>query len=481
MRPGVLALAVLALNAPAAAQSRPLTDDAPANAAPPRAVGTAIRTPPRAQPPRTLRLTGLVHDSLNGFPLRGAVVQLIEGDGSSGARSVVSDDRGRFEFADLTPGRYRVGFHHPRLDTLGIEAPVRDLQLRDDVADMLLAVPSAVHIRAAVCGAGDAGREATLLMGTVYDVRTGATVADAAVRVSWTEIDLGARTVTPRRVHRQVVTGANGWYGLCDVPREGVVQLTVRTPRDSIDGVEVRLFADVLNLRPLYLGSATTTRVAGVVTREGSTRPVADATVSVPGGPSARTNAKGEFVLDAVPAGSRTLDVRAMGFYPERLTVDAVEGAPRVDVGLRSFRSVLDTVKVLANYQRYSLRRELNERQRMGIGRFITEQDIARRRPVVLSDLLMATPGLFVSRQTGLQQNVSMRGIFSDRCAPSLFLNGFAMFLADFGSAPFSFADLDAMVNPEDVLAIEVYRSGEVPPVLAAGMTGCGAIAVWTR
>lgn len=477
---GFLALVVLAITARATAPSRPTPDAAPVQVVPLHPNGTAPRVP-RPVPPRTLRLMGLVHDSLTGFPLRGAVVQLIEDDASNGARSVVSDDRGRFQFADLAPGRYRVGFHHPRLDTLGIEAPVRSVNVQADVTDLLLAVPSAVALRAAVCGAGDAGREATLLMGTVYDARTGATVADATVQVEWTEIELGKRTATPRRVQRQVATGTNGWYGVCDVPREGVVQLAVRTPRDSIDGVEVRLFADVLNHRPLYLGSATTMRVAGVVTRDGSNRPVANATVSLPNGPSTRTNAKGEFVLDAVPAGSRTLDVRAMGFYPERLTVDAVQGVPRVAVGLRSFTSVLDTVKVLASYRRYSLRQELAERQRMGIGRFITEKDIDLRRPIVLSDLFMATPGVYVERQPGLQQSVSMRGLFTDRCAPSLFLNGFAMFLADFGSAPFSFADLDAMVRPDEVLAIEIYAAGQVPPALGAGMSGCGAIAVWTR
>ena len=480
MHRGIPALAVLAINALAAAPSRTPTDDAPVHGVQRIADGTATRAPSTLRL-HTLRMTGLVHDSLTGFPLPGAVVQLIEGDGTGGARSVIADDRGRFQFADLAPGRYRVGFHHPRLDTLGIEAPVRTLQMSADATDVLLAVPSAAHIRSALCGAGNGGREATLLMGVVYDARRGAAVADAVVRVEWTEIELGKRTATPRRVQRQVVTGANGWYGVCDVPREGVVQLAVRTPSDSIDRVDVPLVGDALNHRLLYLGSATTMRVAGVVTRDGSNRPVADATVSLPNGPSARTNAKGEFVLDAVPAGSRTLDVRAMGFYPERLTVDAVEGAPGIAVGLRSFKSVLDTVKVLASYQRYSLRNELAERQRMGIGRFITAQDIERRGPIVLSDLLLAIPGVYVARQMGLQQDVSMRGIFVDRCSPSLFLNGFAMFLAEFGSAPFSFADLEAMVSPEEVLAIEIYASGQVPPQLGTGMTGCGAIAVWTR
>jgi protocatechuate 3,4-dioxygenase beta subunit len=472
---GFLAVAVLAVNALAAAPSRLPTGDPPAVGVQRIADGTS----PRAS--RTLRLRGLVHDSLTGFPLPGAVVQLLEGDSRGGARSVIADDRGRFEFVDLAPGRYRVGFHHPRLDMLGIEAPVRAVRMNTDVTDLLLAVPSAAHIRAAVCGTGVAGRDATLLMGTVYDVRTGAAVADASVQVEWTEIELGRRTATPHRVLRRTVTGANGWYGVCDVPREGVVQLGVHTPNDSTDRVDVRLVGDALNHQLLYLGSATVMRVAGVVTRDGSNKPIANATVSVPDGPSVRTNAKGEFLLDAVPGGSRALDVRAMGFYPERLLVNAIDGAPRVEVGLHSFRSVLDTVKVLANYQRYSLRQELAERQRMGIGRFLTEKDIERRRPIFLSDLLWTMPGVRVSRGVGMQQNVAMRGLFSDRCLPSLFLNGFAMFLADFGSAPFSFADLDAMVRPDDVLAMEIYASGQVPPALGMGMTGCGAIAVWTR
>ena len=444
----------------------------------------AMHAPLASAGAQSVRLTGLVHDSLSGFSLPGAVVQLVEGDGASGARTLVADAQGRFRFDDLRPGRYQVGFHHPRLDTLGIEAPVRSLTLATGGSDVLLAVPSAAHIRAAVCGAAPAGREPTLLMGAVYDARTGAALANAGVDVEWTEVEIGKRTATPRRVSRTVTTGANGWFGVCDVPREGVVRMLARSAQDSTDRVELRVYGDALNHRLLYVGDSAArsgARLTGVVTRDGSTRPIAGATVAAANGASTRTNARGEFVLDGVPAGTRTLDVRAMGFYPERLVVQAVESAPRVDVAMRSFGSVLDTVKVLANFQRYSLRLELDQRLRMGIGRFITEKDIVRRQPLMLSDLLWTMPGVYVSRGTGIQQHVSMRGLFTDRCQPSLFLNGFALFLADMGSMPFSFGDLDAMVRPDDVLAMEIYAAGQVPPALAAGMTGCGAIAVWTR
>lgn len=435
----------------------------------------------RADAQSATRLTGLVHDSLTGFPLSGAVVQVVTRDAAAGVQTTLTDRSGRFLFDSLAPGHYQVGFHHPRLDTLGIEAPVRPVVLTADVPDLLLSVPSAVHIRAAVCGPGTDGREATLLMGIVYDGRTGAEVPNATVTVDWTEWDVGARTTSPRQERRTVTSGANGWYGVCDVPREGVVRVAAHTAQDSTDRVELRLFGDALNHRPLYVGAAVTTRLTGRVRRDGTGRPLVDATVAVPNGPSVRTDARGEFVLDSVQVGTRTLDVRAMGFYPERLAVNAIADAPRVEAALRSFGSVLDTVKVLANYERYSLRRELEQRRRMGIGRVITERDIARRQPIRLSDALWAMPGVYVTRGLGVDQHVTMRGIFSPRCRPSLFLNGFALFIGDMGSAPFGFSDLDTMVNPADVLAIEVYAAGHVPPPFAVGMTGCGAIGVWTR
>jgi len=84
-------------------------------------------------------------------------------------------------------------------------------------------------------------------------------------------------------------------------------------------------------------------------------------------------------------------------------------------------------------------------------------------------------------------RQLTMRGIFtdpqtkSDRCAPSIFIDG--LFMADIDAD-----DINSLVRPEDVAAIEVYPSQPLPALFSFGtidrgpkQQGCGAIAVWTK
>jgi len=299
--------------------------------------------------------------------------------------------------------------------------------------------------------------------------------------VEWLEYELGGRRMVPRMARRVTTSGANGWYGVCNIPREGFVQLAARSGGDSTDLIEVPVISDALLRRELYVGRATTMRIVGTVLREGNGRPLENATVSVLHGPSTRTNAKGEFVIPDAPAGTRLLNVRSVGYYPQRMLLDVVAGAPDVRAELRTFKSVLDTVKVLANYQRYSTLQEIKQRAQSGIGRFFNEEAIARRNVVVVSELMWTVPGVYVERAGGPDQELSMRGLFAARCTPSIFLDAFPVQLAFNGVAPFSIGDIDMLVRPADLLAVEIFAAGQVPPVFGAGMTGCGAIAFWTK
>ncbi|WP_353265375.1 carboxypeptidase regulatory-like domain-containing protein [Gemmatimonas sp.] len=457
---------------------------------------------PPVRTPQGMRVTGQVHDSITGFPLRRAVVQLVDLSGYEGGRMALTDSLGHYAFTDVPTGRYTLGFHHTVLDSLGLEPLTRTIDVARNLDAADLAVPSAVGIRAAVCGAPSANNPGTLLMGFVRDAATGDALPNATVTVEWLEYELAKGRMAPRIVRRRTTAGSNGWYGVCNIPREGFVQVAARSNSDSTDHVEFEVAADALQRRELFVGRSITTtttssgtgdsavvrvlrtgstRFAGVVRRDGNGRPLENATVQIVNGPTTRTNAKGEFFFDNAPAGTRLLDVRAVGFYPQRTTVNVLDDAPAFNASLRTFRSVLDTVKVLANYERFSLLKEFQQRVRSGVGRYITEEMIARRNPVMVSELFWIIPGVYVERGGGIDQEISMRGIFSPRCSPALFLNGFPLQMPDMGGVPLSAAELDAVVRPKDLLGVEIYTQGQVPAQFGAGMTGCGAIAFWTK
>jgi Carboxypeptidase regulatory-like domain len=452
---------------------------------PSKVTAQPIAPPPTSAAERAtsqgLRISGMVHDSTTGFPLVRAVVQLVDSAGGAGGRMTITDADGRYAFSDVPAGRYLLGFHHPVLDSLGLDPLARGLDVSRDLTDVLLTVPSAVRIREGVCGAPAPGNPGTLVMGFVRDAVTRAPLANATVAVEWLEYELGGRRMVPRIARRVATSGANGWYGVCNIPSDGFIQLAAHAGEDSTELVEIPVVSDALLRRELFVGRAATMRIAGTVLREGNGRPLENATVSVVHGPSTRTNAKGEFVIPDAPAGTRLLDVRAVGYYPQRTLLDVVDNAPAIRTEMRTFKSVLDTVKVLANYGRYTTLQEMKQRAQSGIGRFISAEAIARRNVVVVSELMWTIPGVYVERAGGPEQELSMRGLFSPRCTPSIFLNAFPVQLAFNGVAPFSIGDIDAMVRPSDLLGVEIYAAGQVPPVFGAGMTGCGAIAFWTK
>ena len=125
---------------------------------------------PRTSAPRAAALavvSGVVRDSTTLAPLIGAVVQLSSVDAVVPlTRAAHSDSLGRYRIDDVPPGRYLLGFLHPRLDSLGLQAsviPLRVRQGRDLRAD--LTTPSAALLRAEYCGPG--ATTGALLIGVV--------------------------------------------------------------------------------------------------------------------------------------------------------------------------------------------------------------------------------------------------------------------------------------------------------------------------
>jgi hypothetical protein len=184
-----------------------------------------------------------------------------------------------------------------------------------------------------------------------------------------------------------------------------------------------------------------------------------------------RTDSAGRFQLTDLPRGKTSIVARRLGFQPRVYTVQIREGAARafLPVVLDPMPAELDKVIVLARVAASRGRlREFYERKSSsaGWGRFIEREEIERRHPMWMSDMLRMIPGVHVFPGHGARNVVRMRG----GCAPTLWLDG----------TPLRDTEIDDVVFPADVAGVEVYHSVGMP-VQFMSYGGCGAIVVWTR
>jgi Carboxypeptidase regulatory-like domain/TonB-dependent Receptor Plug Domain len=183
-----------------------------------------------------------------------------------------------------------------------------------------------------------------------------------------------------------------------------------------------------------------------------------------------RTGDDGRFELVDIPAGKTTFVVRRLGFQPRTYTVQIRDGARRafLPIVLDPMPAELEKVIVMARVAESGgrLKDFYERRARNAWGSFIEREQIERRNPIWMSDMLRMTPGVRVVPGPNGRQVVRLRG-----CAPTLWLDGM----------PLRGTELDEVVIPSEVAGIEVYRSSAGLPPQFMDMTGCGAIIVWTR
>jgi len=182
------------------------------------------------------------------------------------------------------------------------------------------------------------------------------------------------------------------------------------------------------------------------------------------------TDADGWFRVTGVPTGLYYFGVRRIGYRPAADLLRYSSG-DTLDVMLERISPELDTVKVQAradaNWMR-DLRRYELAIDASRFGTVISEDDIAKRRPIWTSDLFNTQPGFMVSGGGAMARVLSSRG----RCTPILFLDGQV-------ARGFSVND----VAPSFIKLMVVYRSANNAPaqfqVLGAN-PNCGLIAIFT-
>ncbi len=453
--------------------------------------GGAPATQPAAKPATVTRtrIVGSVFDSIAMKALPGALVQFVTMNDASKVRSTTSDAYGNFRFDSVEVGTYALGFFHARLDSIIVNVPL----VRLDVADssemnVALAIPSAGSIIGATCGPSAARDSTGLFSGAVRSASGDPLNGPGKVRVQWTEMYLGPRGIERRTPSTLAPTTANGEFAVCGVPAGSLVLTRAFAGSDSSGFAEFEVPESGYLHRTLYVGRAqrvvstdtarpslTLIRGPGTlrgVVRNGRDEPISGARVSVwSTGIQGTTDARGQFSLTSLPNGTYTIEVRALGYEAMRRAVDILPGSPEPTVVALAPVSRLDTMRV--NATRSTIAEAAFEaRRKRGFGTFLDEAAIERRQAISMADLLRTTPGVVVS-PGNFGDQVLMRGNgMSQFCAPTIFINGARTSNDD--------ATLDAMVNPQDVRAIEVYSRASNLPAEFQTMNGCGAIVVWT-
>ncbi|MEO8449218.1 MAG: carboxypeptidase regulatory-like domain-containing protein [Gemmatimonadota bacterium] len=433
-------------------------------------------------------IRGLVFDSLlNHTPLSGAMITLT----GPANRTFRTDGRGRFVVDSLPPGSYVLAFNHPTLDSIGFTPPDRSVEVAPGaILRLFIATPSDRMVFSRLCPAIKE-EQTGVVIGSLVNTANDRPLPGAEVRVDWTEDLISKESGVSRRARLvRATTDSNGRYQLCGVPND--ISIVLRSIARGLSGppIELRLEGHTLAIRPLSMdvGDSAQRAATGAIPTVGTSvvrgtvkqqdgSPLPDAQVILLGLPaSTRSDPSGAFTLDSLPAGSHSLEIRAIGFGRSRRLVDLRPDRPvEVAMTLQKMAAVLPEINVVGKNMAAGMT-EFDQRKTNGMGHYIDRAAIERRNPIRTEDLFRTVPGLSLVPSGSFDYTiVSTRGAgINGQCSPDFFLDG-ARITVDpsiGGGLP---------VNPQELYGIEVYNgSGTAPPQYSSG-SSCGVVLMWTR
>ena len=345
-----------------------------------------------------LRVDGLVQDSVSGTAIARATVTL-----AGTPMQAVTGDDGRFALPDVLPGEYLLLVRTSSLDSVRT-ASQTTVMVTDGMPSLRLRVPTAAQLAGSLCGnalTGAAGHGKGAVLGTVR--RSGDTTMLGAVRVAadWTELDTRGGTVRQTARRLETRSDSSGGFRLCGVPTEAALTIRALPARGRSQVVPVRLAPDQRFASTTLLVDEAREAVAtfiGVVVADSSERPLDDAEVAIPSlSLSTRSDARGEFRLADVPAGSHEVLVRRVGYGAMNATVAFTANDEEVRRIVLRQLTVLDSVEVLAARTDAAML-TFEENRRVGLGHFITREELDKNQGRKMGDLLSMVPGSGVVR-----------------------------------------------------------------------------------
>jgi protocatechuate 3,4-dioxygenase beta subunit len=413
---------------------------------------------------------GVVFDSLRGQPIRNAFVS-IAGNG----QVITTDSRGRFQFDSVEPGGHRITAQHPVLDSIGFSGLSAQTTITDGRDEVHLAVPSFATLWRLACGKGPVPKDSGIVYGTIRDARGGMPIANVAVELSWSDLMLdNRRQMVQRRWRIETRSNSAGDFAVCGVTPDLGVRLHASTDSSESGAVDLPRLDTRVQRRDLLIaptGSDASTRgtITGVVT-SASGEPLADARIIMDQVPAVRSDGEGRFTLASVPAGTRQIEVFAIGATPVLEIADVIPGnTTTVAVKLQRVLR-LNAVRTTANRHNPVAAVEFTARRKQGFGYMRDSVDMLKYDQFV--SVLRDVPSLNVQYR-GAALTLSFPDGKGRSCPPDVLIDGA---VAGFGNL------LDLF--PKEVGGLEVYpRAAHIPAkfVPPGIQPQCGMILVWTK
>ena len=334
-----------------------------------------------------LSVAGIVRDS-TGRGVAGVRVAL-RGSGVP-ART---DSAGRFRIDAVVPGTYIIEAQTDALAATGMRE-FAYVTAADTRGDVQLRVPSDAQVVAGRCTNLDPRRG--MLGGQVLSADS-LPPASALLLIEWNEVHASTNELIRRGRAVELTIDTRGFFHVCDMPLRTALVVRVagegrETPADTVRlSPEGRFAFTALRLTE----SAASFVLAGRVLSDLDGSPIDNAEVSIPAmGKRVMTGADGAFVIRDIVEGLQEINVRRLGYRHGRawITFGAARTVERNFLLGRA--TALDTIAVTAQRSMG----EFEDRRKLGLGTFLTREQLAKDENFDLSTVLNRLSGMRLIR-----------------------------------------------------------------------------------
>ncbi|MEO8620730.1 MAG: TonB-dependent receptor, partial [bacterium] len=444
---------------------------------------------------------GLTLQVVSRDPLVSAANATLELDATDYAAT--ADASGLIALAPVLPGRYHARVQTPLMRSLGARPVEADVETRADARVDSLVLPTATDVVAQVCPRDSVRNGEGMLFGSVKDERA-RIVPNAAVTVGWQgSFSIVGTAAADKLAYTQQMLGAlsdaNGVWRICGVPRQQALSVRVATDSgtDSRDArLEDAMFASVdlvvhrqsAAAREIAVATGQSIRATALVefaVVDTLGKPLPGTALEVFHGGGARalvTGPSGRALLPEVMTGAIAVRARHVGYMPGEVAATVAAGRNTMPIVLSAIAApMLDTMRVVGDRVFSGMNRHDEfeiRRQNHLTAASITREDIEKRNPIDIFQMLQGVVSIEVREMDGIMVAASTRSFLSgmnpSACLLTVMVNGLIQ----------PSHDLRQLPSPSEIYGVEVFAGAATIPLQYTG-TGngkmCGLIAVWTR